>query len=137
MEPDFAIVIEATAAADLSNDEEEEWVTELGKGPACSLIDSATLYNPKLIRWVSETARRKGIPLQFRRGSRGGNDAGSIHVSKEGVPTIVLSVPCRYLHSPVSLISEKDYRAALDLVNELLIDLPRMFADVSVKEEHA
>lgn len=134
--PDFALVIEGTAAADLS-DAEENWSAELGKGPACSLIDSATLYDPQLIRWVGETARRKGIPLQYRRGSSGGNDAGSIHLSRTGVPTIALSVPCRYLHSPVSLLAERDYRAALDLVTELLKDLPRWFDGSQGKEEEA
>lgn len=124
--PDFAIVIEGTVAADVSDREEEGWVTELGKGPACSLLDRATLYSPRLIQWVTDIARPKGIPLQFRRGSSGGNDAGSIHVSKAGIPTIVLSVPCRYIHSFASVISEKDYTACLNLVNELLKDLPRM-----------
>ncbi|MCO1601619.1 M42 family metallopeptidase [Desulfosporosinus nitroreducens] len=118
--PDFAIVIEGTVAADVSDREEEGWVTELGKGPACSLMDRATLYSPKLIRWVTDVARQKEIPLQFRRGSSGANDAGPIHVSKAGIPTIVLSVPCRYIHSFASVISEKDYTACLNLVYELL-----------------
>ncbi len=133
--PDFAIVIEGTVAADLSDREEEGWVTELGKGPACSLMDRTTLYNPKLIQWIADVARQKGIPLQFRRGSSGGNDAGSIHVSKAGIPTIVLSVPCRYIHSFVSVISEKDYIACLNLVDELLKDLPRMLRLSSIDKE--
>lgn len=123
--PDFAIVIEGTVAADVSDREEEGWITELGQGPACSLMDRTTLYNPKLIQWVAELAREKGIPLQFRRGTSGGNDAGPIHVSKAGIPTIVLSVPCRYIHSFASVISVRDYTACLNLVDELLIELPR------------
>lgn len=132
--PDLAIVIEGTVAADVS-DREEGWITELGKGPACSLMDRATLYNPKLIRWVKTVANEKSIPLQFRRGSSGGNDAGPIHVSKAGIPTIVLSVPCRYIHSFVSVISEKDYAACLNLVKELLKDLPRRFGVKSIDKE--
>jgi len=123
--PDFAIVLEGTIAADVSDREEDGWVTELGKGPACSLMDRTTLYSPKLIQWVVDLAREKGIPLQFRRGTSGGNDAGSIHISKIGIPTIVLSVPCRYIHSFASVISEHDYTACLNLVDELLDDLPR------------
>lgn len=125
--PDLAIVIEGTAAADVSDRAEAGWVTELGKGPACSLMDRAALYDPKLIRWVTDVACQKEIPLQFRRGSSGGNDAGPIHVSKGGIPTLVLSVPCRYIHSFVSVISEQDYESCLNLVRELLRDLPRMF----------
>jgi len=133
--PDFAIVIEGTVAADVADREEEGWVTELGKGPACSLMDRTTLFNPKLIQWVTDIARQKGIPLQFRRGSSGGNDAGSIHVSKAGIPTIVLSVPCRYIHSFASVISETDYTACLNLVDELLKDLPRKLEVGSMDKE--
>ena len=133
--PDFAIVIEGTVAADVLDREEEGWVTELGKGPACSLMDRATLYSPKLIQWVTNLARQKGIPLQFRRGSSGGNDAGAIHVSKTGIPTIVLSVPCRYIHSFASVISETDYTACLNLVDELLKDLPRMLEVSTIDKE--
>ncbi|ODA40809.1 M42 family metallopeptidase [Desulfosporosinus sp. BG] len=124
--PDFAIVIEGTVAADVSECKEEGWVTELGKGPACSLLDRTTLYSPKLIHWVTDLARQKGIPLQFRRGTSGGNDAGPIHVSKAGIPIIVLNVPCRYIHSFASIISENDFTACLKLVDELLKDFPRM-----------
>lgn len=133
--PDFAIVIEGTVAADVSDREEGAWVTELGKGPACSLMDSTTLYSPKLIQWVTDVARQKGIPLQFRRGSGGGNDAGSIHISKAGIPTIVLSVPCRYIHSFASIICETDYTACLNLVAKLLYELPRMLAVSTIDKE--
>lgn len=133
--PDFAIVMEGTVAADVLDREEEGWVTELGKGPACSLMDRSTLYSPKLIQWVTDLARQKGIPLQFRRGSSGGNDAGPIHVSKAGIPTIVLSVPCRYIHSFASVMSEMDYKACLNLVDELLKELPRKLGVNSIDKE--
>lgn len=134
--PDFAIVLEGTIAADVAEREEEDWVTELGKGPACSLIDRATLYASKHIQWVTNLARQKGIPLQFRRGANGGNDAGPIHVSKAGIPTLALSLPCRYIHSCASVISRKDYEACLNLVDELLNDLPRKLSvDLMDKED--
>ena len=133
--PDFAIVIEGTVAADVADREEEGWVTELGQGPACSLMDRTTLYNPKLIQWVTDLARQKGIPLQFRRGASGGNDAGPIHVSRAGIPTIVLSIPCRYIHSFASVISEKDYTACVNLVDELLKEIPRKFGVRSIDKE--
>ncbi|HBW38602.1 M42 family metallopeptidase [Desulfosporosinus sp. BICA1-9] len=133
--PDFAIVIEGTVAADVFDCEEEGWVTELGQGPACSLMDRATFFNPELIQWVTDIARHKGIPLQFRRGGSGGNDAGTIHVSKAGIPTIALSVPCRYIHSFASVISEKDYTACLNLVHELLKELPRKLEISSMDKE--
>lgn len=140
LEPDFALVLESTVANDIAESEEEGWVTELGQGPACSLLDSSTLFKPKLIRWVIDLARRKGIPLQLRRGGSGGNDAGSIHLSRAGVPTLAISVPCRYIHSFVSVISEKDYAACLTLTDALLKELPselgRFGTGLNDKEEN-
>jgi len=124
IEPDFAIVVEGTVAADIMDKDEEEWVTELGKGPACSFLDRTTLYSPKLIKHVSELAHKKKIPFQLRRGSSGGNDAGRIHLTKTGIPTISLSVPCRYIHSYISVISKKDYNECYNLVLALLKNLP-------------
>ncbi|KGK88673.1 aminopeptidase [Desulfosporosinus sp. HMP52] len=130
--PDFAIVLEAIVADDMSDCAEEGWITELGKGPVCSFMDRSTLYSSKLIQWVTGVARQNGIPLQFPRGSGSGNDAGSIHISKVGIPTISLSVPCRYIHSFASVISEKDYQACYDLVNALLKELPNIFEGSSI-----
>ncbi|GAB6174714.1 M42 family metallopeptidase [Paradesulfitobacterium aromaticivorans] len=123
-EPDFAIVVETTVAADTLDRQENEWVTEVGKGPACSVMDRSTLYNPKLVRLVTELAAHKGIPLQLRRGGSGGNDAGRIHLSKSGVTTIALSVPCRYIHAPVSVISDKDYQGLISLIDQILREIP-------------
>lgn len=125
--PDFAIVVETTVAADTLDRTEDEWVTELGKGPALSVMDRSTLYNPKWFRTVKELASAGGIPLQLRRGGGGGNDAGRIHLSKSGVATIALSVPCRYLHAPVSVISDRDYRALIALIDQILRSDPGNF----------
>lgn len=124
IEPDFAIVVEGTVAADVMDKDEEEWVTELGKGPACSIIDRSTLYSPRLVQYMTELAHKNKIPLQFRRGSGGGNDAGKIHLTKSGIPTVSLSVPCRYIHSFVSVINKRDYSECYNLVLALLKDLP-------------
>ncbi|KLU58950.1 putative aminopeptidase YsdC [Peptococcaceae bacterium CEB3] len=120
LEPDFAIVVEGTVSADMPEVKDRDWVTQLGQGPACSLMDKATLYAPRLVRKTEEIARRRGIPLQFRRGSSGGNDAGVIHLSQKGVPTLALSVPCRYIHSWASIAAEADFRATVELVDALI-----------------
>jgi Cellulase M and related proteins len=122
--PDFAIIIEGSAAADVTDREEEDWVTQVGKGPVCTLMDRTTLYPSKFIRWATDIARQKDIPLQFRQGTKDGNDAGPIHISKAGVPTLALSIPCRYIRSYASVISKMDYAACFKLVDELLNDLP-------------
>lgn len=120
LEPDLAIVLEGTVSGDMPDVKDRDWVTELGRGPACSLMDNATLYQPRLIQQVAEVARKNGIPLQFRRGSNGGNDAGAIHQSKGGIPTVALSVPCRYIHSFASIAAEADFKATIELVDALL-----------------
>ncbi len=127
VQPDFAIVLEGTVAADMVHLEEDEWVTELGKGPALSIMDHNTLYNPKIIEQVAELAKKNAIPLQFRRGNNGGNDAGKIHLSREGIPTITISVPCRYIHSTSSIISEEDVKNTIRLVDALLQSIPTSF----------
>ncbi|UWG99107.1 M42 family peptidase [Dehalobacter sp. DCM] len=123
IEADLAINIEATGAADYSEADREDWVVELGRGPACSLIDSATIYRPDAIKKVMETARTNHIPLQFRQGTRAANDAGNIHQAGTGIPTITLSVPCRNIHTMSSLISRQDYAHCLELVKCMLNNL--------------
>lgn len=125
VKPDFAIVLEGTVSGDMLDVEDQDWVTEVGKGPACSIMDNATLYAPALIRQLAALAKAKGIPLQFRRGNKGGNDAGVIHVSQAGVPTLAISVPCRYIHSFVSVVADKDIGATIDLIDVALRELPQ------------
>lgn len=127
IEPDFALVLEGTVSADMAHLEEEDWVTELGKGPALSLQDRTTLYNPQLIQQVVDLAKNKGIPLQFRRGSSGGNDAGKIHSSRGGIPTLTINVPCRYIHSSVSIVKRTDIEDTIKLVEEILRAIPDSF----------
>jgi len=120
VQADLAIIIEATAARDTTEKREEEWVVELGKGPACSLMDALTIYKPELIARISDLAREKGIPLQFRRGTAAANDAGNLHLAGSGIPSITLSIPCRNIHSMNSLISKQDYENCLALVRLIL-----------------
>ncbi|AGA69341.1 peptidase family protein [Desulfitobacterium dichloroeliminans LMG P-21439] len=127
VQPDLAIILEGTISAHMMEVEEGAWVTEPGKGPALSIMDSATLYQPKLLQQVTELADKNGIPYQFRKGHNGGNDAGSIHLSREGIPTIAISVPCRYIHSTASVMAEADLQNALKLVDIILKSIPNEF----------
>lgn len=131
VQPDFAIVIEGTVSADMMDVGEQDWVTGLGKGPACSVMDHATIYSPELIRQVAALAKVKGIPLQFRRGSSGGNDAGAIHLAREGVPSLSLSIPCRYIHSFASVVADSDIIATVALVEAIVRDIPASMPSLS------
>lgn len=120
VEPDVAIVLEATTAADIPSANSEKRVCELGKGAVVTYMDNSTIYNKKLYKLAFELANEKAIPCQTKTMVAGGNDSGAIHLSKGGVKTIAISVPCRYLHSPSCVIKATDFIAVSDLTKALL-----------------
>lgn len=122
IEPVIGIVIEGTTCADFVKDE-KDFVTETGKGPAISVMDSSSIANEKLLNRVIKVAEENNIPIQFRRGNVGGNDAGVIHKTKSGAITASISVPTKYIHSPISMIHKDDYENTLKLVKALLRNL--------------
>lgn len=122
IEPEIAIVLEGTTCADIAKDE-RDWVTTPGAGPALSLMDRSSVANRKLLQRIEEVAKANNIPYQYRRGDVGGNDAGRIHKAKEGCITATISVPTRYIHSPISMIHKEDYENVVRLVKALLKSL--------------
>ena len=112
----LVITIEGTICADTECDEDLRPVTELGLGPAISLADMGSLYLKEYVDSIVECAKNMGIPYQYRRTGAGGTDARSFHQAKGGTPCIGLSVPCRYIHSPVSVMDMRDYNNLLALV---------------------
>lgn len=107
--PDLSIVIEGTLCSDISKVPEASYITKLGDGPALSLMDSMTIFSKELNKRIYDTAAKNNIDIQYRLPSPGGNDAGAIHTTKEGIPCAALSVPCRYIHSPSSVMSKDDF----------------------------
>ncbi len=116
LEPDAAIVLEATTAADLHGVEAENTVCKLGLGPAISFMDRSTLYDRRLFN----EALNSSTMTQVKSAVAGGNNAGAIHLSKGGVPTLAISVPCRYIHSPSCVCSKEDIENAFLLAKEML-----------------
>ena len=123
IEPDFAIVLEGTVSADMPDVKDSDKVTVLGQGPAISLIDGSTIYNIDDVNFVTELAKKQSIPFQYRRSNAGGNDAGAIHTRKSGCRVVAFSVPCRYIHSPVSVASKDDYENVVKLSKVVLENL--------------
>ncbi len=119
VEPDYAIVIESTTAADIPSASGADRVCELKKGPVVSFMDRSTIYNKELYNLAFECAKDLEISCQTKTRVAGGNDAGAIHLSKGGVKTIAVSVPTRYLHSPSCVINKEDYFNTLKLVKAL------------------
>lgn len=121
LEPDLGIVLEGTVCADMPEIKEHQKVTEVGKGAVISLMDLSTVYDIELARRVGKLAEENNILYQYRKSSSGGNDAGAIHKAKHGAKVIAISIPCRYIHSSVSVASKKDYQSVLSLTKEVLL----------------
>jgi endoglucanase len=117
--PDFAIVLESTTAADIDGASGAKRVCEVGKGAVVSFMDRSTMYDKELYRLAFDSAKKLGIPCQTKTMVAGGNDAGAIHKSGKGVRTIAVSLPCRYLHSPSSVIELADLDNSYTLVKNL------------------
>ncbi|MBM4235682.1 MAG: M42 family metallopeptidase [Firmicutes bacterium] len=120
MEPDRALVVESTAAADTPETEQELSSTILGQGPAISLMDSTVMVDRQMRNELTVAAEKAGIIYQYRRFTGAGTDGGAIAYSRSGVKTAVLSVPCRYIHSPHSVLYESDLKSTIDLVRSWL-----------------
>ncbi len=120
LSPDIAIVLEATAVADLPEIPPNRRVADMGKGGALSVADRSTIYDRELLELALRVGKEQDIPVQLKRYVSGGNDAGSIHKSGGGVRTLALSVPTRYLHSPSCVASILDYRAVRDLTEAIV-----------------
>lgn len=123
--PDIALVLEGTTCADISPDNPHRAVTNLGGGCVMTAMDNAAISNEKYFKFIKELAKEKNIPLQIKRTTAGGTDAGAITLSLDGVKTAVLAVPCRYLHSPVSVAHEKDIESLYNLADEVLKNIER------------
>jgi endoglucanase len=125
--PDAAFVLEGTICDDSPKERDESPTTELGKGPAISLADPSAIADRRLVKLLLETAEMEGISCQFKQPGKGGTDAGAIHLAREGVPTVPVSVPCRYIHSPVALLHKRDFAQTVDLLAAALKRLPDNF----------
>jgi putative aminopeptidase FrvX len=124
--PDLAIILDSTPAYDLpawETEQNDRYNTRLGGGPAIYVADSGTLSDPRLIRYMIETAEKNEIPYQLRQPGGGGTDAGVIHKQREGIPSISISVPGRYHHSPAAIARLSDWQNTLTLVATALSQL--------------
>jgi len=120
--PDVAFALDVGIAHDTPGTEGEE---KLGGGPLVVIYDATSIPNRRLRDLVIDTAKAAKIPLQFEAVERGGTDAGRIHLSGEGVPSISMGVPARYIHSHVSIISRRDFEATVKLLVALVKRLDR------------
>lgn len=127
VKPDVALILETTACHEIPQDEDEPdftTVTKLGYGPVLSYMDRTAIAHPGLLKHFEATAAKLGIPHQYRSPQfAGGTDGGVIHMSAAGVPTLTMSLPCRYIHSPHSILNLNDFAHGIQLARQALLDL--------------
>lgn len=123
VEPDLAFALEGTGANEIPTKKDISPSTRLGHGPAITVMDRSFIADKRLVRLLIDTAKELGIPYQIKQPGIGGTDAGAIHRTKEGVPSVTVSVPCRYIHSPAAILSLDDFDHTVRLVRESLLKL--------------
>ncbi|MFC2023841.1 M42 family metallopeptidase [Chloroflexota bacterium] len=120
IEPDVGIVLEVDIAGDVPGIKPEESAVKLGGGPSLLVYDRRMIPNLKLRDLVVTTAEELEIPLQFSAMPGGATDGAEIQMHSVGVPTVVIGVPTRHIHSHNAILSRDDYDAALKLVVALV-----------------
>ncbi|MHA1975163.1 MAG: M42 family metallopeptidase [Candidatus Hodarchaeales archaeon] len=120
LNPTMALAIENTTAGDVPGIPESQCPTYIGRGPAISVADRSMLAHPKVNRRLVKNAELESIPYQIKKPIYGGTNAGRIHQTREGIPSSVVSVPCRYIHSPTSLLKLNDIHYTIQLVSAFI-----------------
>jgi putative aminopeptidase FrvX len=108
LDPTMAIAIENTTAADVPNIKDSDCPAYIGNGPTITVADRSMISHPMINKRLIENAKYENIPYHIKKPIFGGTNAGRIHQTRKGVPSSVVSVPCRYIHSPTSLLSLED-----------------------------
>lgn len=126
IKPDIAIVIDSTTACDVNDIPDEKTVCNLNKGGVVSFMDRGCAYDRELFNLILKTAEDNNIPAQVKRAVAGANDSASIHKIAGGVRTAAISLPCRYIHSPNSVIASEDLNSVYALVLALLPEIKEL-----------
>lgn len=121
IEPDVAIAIDTCASHDTFG--AKEGVQKLSAGAAIRIMDASTMMDPKLVNWISNLAKENNIKIYNYIAQGGGTDAASLQYGGKGVATITISLPQRYLHSPLGVCDIRDIEAAIDIIEKIIIKL--------------
>ncbi|MCI8474741.1 MAG: M42 family metallopeptidase [Oscillospiraceae bacterium] len=115
IDPDLAIAVDVTGAYDYPG-APKTGSAVLGGGAAIKVMDTSVICHPEMVKQLAALAQEKGIHAQQDVLTRGGTDAGAIYQSREGVVTGGISIPCRYSHTPTSIVDLGDVEACIELV---------------------
>ena len=130
LNPDVAIASDVTVPGDHPGIEKKDATAEMGKGPVVVMADASgrgLIATPQVIEWLVGTAKEFDITVQLEASDGGTTDATAIYLTRSGIPTGVISVAARYIHSPVEVLSLSDIDKAADLMARALETAPRYF----------
>jgi putative aminopeptidase FrvX len=125
--PNVGIAIDVTVAGGMPGVKETEAPIKMRKGPSITVADRGLITHPKVLRWLIDAAEENKIPYQLETGLPGSTDAARISLTREGIPSGVVSVPTRYIHSPTALLSMKDAENSVKLVVAAIQKIPKYF----------
>ncbi len=115
IDPDYGVAVDVTIGADELGSK-HAGSSRLGGGAAIKVMDSSIICHPEMVRKMEELAKERGIDYQMDVIKSGGTDAGAIYTTRMGVLTGGISIPCRYVHSPVEMVDRGDVEACARLV---------------------
>ncbi|RLI85970.1 MAG: M42 family peptidase [Archaeoglobales archaeon] len=130
IEPDVALALDVCVATDFPGTESLHMDIKLGKGPVITIVDASgrgLIATKDVVRWLKETAERNDIPYQLEVAEGGTTDATAIQITKSGVPSGVVSIPARYIHSPVEVVDLRDLENSSKLISRALERVERYF----------
>jgi len=120
VQPELAIAVDVTGTGDTP--ESHPMAVALGKGPAIKVKDRRMLTHPKVKDLLIATAERLGLPYQLEVLEMGTTDAFAIQISRAGVPTGVVSIPTRYVHTTSEMVDYNDVLNSVKLLSGLLTE---------------
>ncbi len=123
--PELAFALEGTIANDTPATPSNKVVTKSGGGPAIRVMDRRLITNPRLLEFMMGVAERNSIRYQLQISPKSTTDASVLNLAREGVPAGVISVPSRYIHTPVSLARVDDVEETIKYVQALMQEVPK------------
>jgi putative aminopeptidase FrvX len=130
LNPDIALVSDVTIPGDHPGIEMRDSPLEMSKGPVVTVADASgrgLIANEDVVEWLTQTANEFGIDIQLDAAEGGTTDATAIQLTRSGIPTGVISVATRYIHSPVEVLSLSDIDKGAELIARALETAPRYF----------
>jgi endoglucanase len=127
VDPDVAIALDVTVAGDVPGVREFDTTVKMGKGPTLTVTDSGLITHPKVLRLLLDVAEENKIAYQLETGLMGSTDAARISLTRQGVPSGTVSIPARYIHSPVGMLSLKDAENSAKLAAAAVQKIPKYF----------